>query len=406
MARRPPPPRPPAASPPPLDVEIDEQYTEAEGEAALSRALDRGAAGPSLAALGWDLGWAQAAAALDLPGCAPARVAVEHRGRLVLLDAGGSRLAFAPQGAQYDSADPAAALLRPRVGDWVLVPEGETPRVAALLPRRTALLRQIPRRRVAVQVVAANLDLLVVVAAWGQELNLRRIERYLAAAEASGAAVLVVVNKLDLAPPDVDPVAEVQAALGAVPVLGLSARAGDGVEALLTRLGPGRTLGLVGSSGVGKSSIANALLGRPELAVGAVRADDEKGRHTTTHRELVVLPARGAAGESGGVLIDTPGMRELQLWDGSGVDRSFEDLHARAEGCKFRGCTHTREAGCALLAAITEGELEMGRLASYRKLMAEVRAKEEAAKRRRDPRRAAPERWHPRDWRPDEGGEG
>jgi ribosome biogenesis GTPase len=287
-----------------------------------------------------------------------------------------------------------------------MVPDGETPRVAALIPRRTALLRQTPRRRVAVQVVAANLDLVVVVAAWGQELNLRRIERYLAAAEASGAALLVVVNKLDLAPPDVDPVAEVQAALGAVPVLGLSVHAGRGVEALLDRLGPGRTLGLVGSSGVGKSSIANALLGRDELAVGAVRADDEKGRHTTTHRELVVLPGRGADGASGGVLIDTPGMRELQLWDGSGVDRSFEDLHALAEGCRFRGCTHTREEGCALQVAITTGELEPGRLASYRKLMGEVRAKEEAAKRRRDPRRAAPERWHPRDWRPDEGSEG
>ena len=392
----------PAALTDPSD-DVDDTVSDVEGEAALHRALDRGGAGPSLADLGWDDRWEAAAAAIGRDDTVPARVAVEHRGRLVVVGPEGSRLGFAPQGAQHDSTDPDAALQRPRVGDWVLVPPGDTPRVAALLPRRTALLRQVPRRRVAVQVVAANLDLVVVVAAFGNELNVRRIERYLAAAEASGAARLVVVNKRDLAPPGADPAAGLAATLGAsVPVVALSAHDGDGIDALRAHMGPGHTIGLVGSSGVGKSSLANALLGRSELAVGAVRADDEKGRHTTTHRELVVLPA-GLDGRSAGVLIDTPGMRELQLWDGSGVDRSFDDLHAIAARCRFRGCTHTREAGCALLNDIEDGVLEPGRLGSYRKLMAEVRAKDEAARRRRDPRRAAPDRWHPRDWQPDEG---
>ena len=373
--------------------------------AALERTRRRSA--PSLACLGWSPAWQALAdaAAPDEVGASllPARVSVEHRGRLVVTGPEGPRLAWAPQGSQHDSSDPAIALLRPRVGDWVLVPEGAEPRVAAVLPRQTALLRQTPRRRVAVQVVAANLDLVVVVTGWGRELNPRRLERYLAAAEASGAELLVIVNKIDLAPPGVDPIA---ALIGPIadqaPVIALSTKRGDGLEALRARLGPGRTLGLVGSSGVGKSSIINMLIGHPDLAVGEVRADDEKGRHTTTHRELIVLPPAHAGQDSSGVLIDTPGMRELQLWDGAGVERSFEDLAALAERCRFRGCTHTKESGCSLLRAIREGELEPGRLASYRKLSAEVKTKDEQQKRRRDPRRSQTTRWDPRAYQPPE----
>ncbi len=403
MAARRPPPAPPQAE----DLDEDD---DAGAALALERGLRRSA--PPLAALGWDPIWAAAEALaraqlspelLEGPALRPARVSVEHRGRLVVVGPEGPRLAWAPRGSQHDSSDPALALLRPRVGDWVLLPEVPEPRVAAVLPRRTALLRQTPRRKVAVQVVAANLDLVVVVTAWGKELNVRRVERYLAAAEASGAEVLVLVNKIDLAPPGGDPVAALLGPIAAAaPVLALSTRRGDGVEALQARLRPGRTLGLVGSSGVGKSSIINMLIGAPELAVGEVRTDDEKGRHTTTHRELLVLPPIRPGEDSGGVLIDTPGMRELQLWDGTGVERSFDDLAALAEGCRFRGCTHSREQGCALQKAITEGELEPGRLASFRKLMAEVKAKDDAQKRRRDPRKVADERWDHRAWRPTE----
>lgn len=400
MAARRPPPAPPQAD----DHDEDD---DAGAALALERGLRRSA--PPLTALGWDPIWAAAEALaraqlspelLEGPALRPARVSVEHRGRLVVVGPEGPRLAWAPQGSQHDSSDPALALLRPRVGDWVLLPEVPEPRVAAVLPRRTALLRQTPRRKVAVQVVAANLDLVVVVTAWGKELNVRRVERYLAAAEASGAEVLVLVNKIDLAPPGGDPVAALLGPIAAAAqVLAISTRRGDGVEALQARLGPGRTLGLVGSSGVGKSSIINMLIGAPELAVGEVRTDDEKGRHTTTHRELLVLPPIRPGEDSGGVLIDTPGMRELQLWDGTGVERSFDDLAALAEGCRFRGCTHSREQGCALQKAITEGELEPGRLASFRKLMAEVKAKDDAQKRRRDPRKVADERWDHRAWR-------
>lgn len=401
---------PPRRPTPPIPADDLDEEDELGAALALERGLRRSA--PPLEALGWDGEWRAAAEALlpqlspELragPALRPARVSVEHRGRLVVVGPEGPRLAWAPQGSQHDSSDPALALLRPRVGDWVLVPEVAEPRVAAVLPRRTALLRQTPRRKVAVQVVAANLDLVVVVTAWGRELNPRRVERYLAAAGASGAALLVIVNKVDLAPEGVDPIAALLGPIAALaPVIGLSARRGEGVEALRAQLRPGRTLGLVGSSGVGKSSIINLLIGSAELQVGEVRADDDKGRHTTTHRELLVLPPQRPGEPSGGVLVDTPGMRELQLWDGAGVERSFDDLAALAERCRFRGCTHSREQGCALQAAITAGALEPGRLASYRKLVAEVKAKDEQQKRRRDPRKMADERWDHRDWRPAE----
>ncbi len=335
----------------------------------------------ALAPLGWDTGWSEAFAALAPAGAVPARVSVEHRGRYGLLGEQGEVLAWPPQGTLADRDDAEGALAQPRVGDWVVVPAAHPePRILAVLPRRTALLRQVPRRRAAVQVVAANLDLVLVVTSANQDFNLRRVERFLAAVRASGADAAVVLSKVDL--PGVDlpaRVAELEGIAGDAPVVCVSAIADGGVRPLRGLLRAGRSLGLVGSSGVGKTSLVNALVEGAHLATRPVRATDDRGRHTTTRRQLVVLP------DEGGVLLDTPGMRELQLWDGDGVAETFDDLERLALRCRWRGCTHGREDGCAIQAALSAEELDAGRLASWRKLLAEA----EAAQRRhhRGPRR-------------------
>ena len=339
---------------------------------------------PTLAQLGWSPHFADAAAPLlaDAPGLSPARVCVEHRGRYRLLGPAGQRLVWAPQGSQYDIETPEAALARPRVGDWVLLDwDDPDARIAHRLPRRTALLRRLPRRKVGVQVVAANLDRVLVVTSVDADFNLRRIERYLAAVRASGAEGIVVLNKIDKARPSKrSRLTGRLRALGDVPVLALSAHTGEGMDGLLALTAPGHTLGLVGSSGVGKSSLVNALCGEQRQETGAVRDGDTKGRHTTTHRELVLLP--GGAGAHG-VLLDTPGMRELQLWEEEGVAEVFDDLEALATGCRWRGCTHSREDGCAVQAAVADRTVKAARVASWKKLRAEGKATETDRKRAR-----------------------
>jgi ribosome biogenesis GTPase len=340
--------------------------------------------GPTLAALGWSEWFAERAAALlaESPALRPARVSVEHRGQFEVTGPRGTRRVWAPQGSQYDIESPEIALARPRVGDWVLVDwDDEEARIVHRLPRRTALLRRLPRRKVGVQVVAANLDRVLVVTSVDADFNLRRIERYLTAVQASGAAPVVVVNKIDRESPG--RLARLQrklAPVAPVPVLLISAHTGAGLDGLSALTGPGQTLGLVGSSGVGKSSLVNALLGFERQEIGAVRPSDTKGRHTTTHRELVVLP--GSPGPAG-VLLDTPGMRELQLWEEGGVSEVFDDLEALAKRCRWRSCTHRKEDGCAIQAAVEAGEVERARVQSWRKLRDEGVATREARKRAR-----------------------
>ncbi|MFT4040486.1 MAG: ribosome small subunit-dependent GTPase A, partial [Thermomicrobiales bacterium] len=260
---------------------------------------------------------------------------------------------------------------RPAVGDWVAVADGEARAIIHhILPRRTALARRAASLDAVSQVIAANVDLFGIVTSANQDLNPRRVERYLAAVWESGASPMIVLNKTDL----VDDVAPLRALLDevalAVPVVEASAATGAGLTDLQAMLAPGKTVAFIGSSGVGKSSLVNRLLGREAQHVSGIREDDARGRHTTTRRELLPLPG-------GAVLIDTPGMREFGLTeDGGGVDAAFADISELAEQCRFNDCRHEGEPGCAVQAALAAGTLAPERWESYRKLQREAAAYE------------------------------
>ena len=270
----------------------------------------------TLESLGWNDEFAEAFAPYEEQGLVPARVAVQHRGGYVVLTEDGELEAEAAR-RQVRSGELAG------VGDWValrLLPEGQAI-VEAVLPRRTAFTRKETMDRTGEQIVAANVDTVFLVSALGHDLNLRRLERYLTAAWDSGAEPVIVLTKADLhlgAVPET--VADVEAIAFGVPVHAVSNVTGEGLDALDRYLGPGRTVALLGSSGVGKSTLVNSLLGEERMATAEVREDDERGRHTTTHRELVPLPG-------GALLLDTPGMRELQLYaDEEALDTAFADI--------------------------------------------------------------------------------
>ncbi len=321
---------------------------------------------PEFAELGWDPRWQEVASECG-GGAAltPARVVVVYQDRLAILDPGGLR--FAELRGRLRRRQSRERLAIPASGDWVLIADnkgGGMATVEALLPRRTCLIRRAAGRRTLPQVVAANIDTVFVVTSPNRDFNTRRVERYLAAIADGGAAAAVLLNKVDLVEDPERWLADLRA-LGGAPVYGLSAISGRGIESLGAHLGRGRTVAFVGSSGVGKSSLINRLLGADRQVVAAIREEDDKGRHTTTHREL--LPIDGGAG---GMVIDTPGMRELQIWsEGASVRETFDDVEAIAQGCRFRDCHHRSEPGCAVQQALRAGELSAARLEGFHKLV-------------------------------------
>jgi len=290
-------------------------------------------------------------------GLVPARVAVEHRSQYVLYTGEGELRAELAGRLRHEGEMPA-------VGDWVALRPPST--IAAILPRRTVFSRKEPWKSAEEQILAVNADAVFVTSALTErDFKPRRLERYLATAWESGAEPVIVLTKRDLCEWVDSAVAEVQAIAFGVPVHAVSAVTREGVEELRSYLEPNRTVALLGSSGVGKSTLVNRLVGEELLATREIR-DDGRGRHTTTHRELVLLPG-------GGLVLDTPGLRELQLWDvGEGLDTAFEDVAAIASRCRFSDCEHRTEPGCAVREALASGRLSRERFESFGKLQREL----------------------------------
>jgi ribosome biogenesis GTPase len=320
-----------------------------------------------------DLGWTPELADNLPPGLEPGRITAAHRAAFDVETEHGPVRTRLP-GRLVQQIDVA-------VGDWVGLGDGL---IRAVLPRRSALVRNAAGRTSASQTLAANVDVALLVSSLGPDLEPRRLERYLITVWESGATPEIVLTKADRFDDVSELVTAVEAVAVGVPIHVVSALTGEGCDELRARLTPGSTTVLLGSSGVGKSTLLNRFAGRELMATKETRADDDAGRHTTTRRELHVLP-------EGGIVVDTPGIRELQLWEGEGFDQAFADVEELAGECRFNDCTHTREPGCAVLDAVDEGALPLDRLRSYRKLERELAA----AARRRDARARAEElrRW-------------
>jgi ribosome biogenesis GTPase / thiamine phosphate phosphatase len=331
--------------------------------------------------LGWNPFFASQLSSVDEPAFVPARVTEESKNFYRVRNQHGEYLAELAGALRHRTADPAVL---PAVGDWVLItPRAENrARIERVLARRTKLSRKVAGRAFREQIVSANLDVVFVTIALNHDFNPRRIERYLSIVWESGARPVILLNKSDLRSPDEAAALafETESIAPGVPVHLVSAldpgpAPHPRLQAIRTHLAPGETAAFIGSSGVGKSTLINALLGKAALATQPVRSSDDRGRHTTTRRQMLFLPVAAASGAEVGtaIVIDTPGMRELQLWNtAEGVAQTFDDIAALAARCKFRDCTHRGEPACAVEAAVASGSLDPARLENLRKLESEL----------------------------------
>jgi ribosome biogenesis GTPase len=320
---------------------------------------------PDLETYGWDDGWKATFEPFRADGLTPGRVAVQHRGEYDLMTAEGEiRARIAPRLRR--ASTPAEF---PVVGDWLGLDADRV--IQAVLPRRTAFVRRAAADTgsgtVREQVVAANVDVVLIAAALGQDLDPLVLERYVTLALQSGARPAIVLTKADLEEDPASAADELEGVGGAIPIHFVSSRSGVGVEEIRSLIGPGITGALLGPSGVGKSTLVNRLAGDEALATGDLRADGS-GRHTTTRRQLVLLPG-------GGLLIDNPGMREVHLWlADDGLEAAFDDIADLAASCRFSDCRHETEPGCAVQAALADGTLARDRWERYRALESELDA--------------------------------
>lgn len=317
--------------------------------------------------LGWCDFFAQYLSAADYTTAnyTVGRVALEHKSSYLIYSEQGELNATISGKLRHQAT---TAQAHPAIGDWVIIqPTNEgTAVIQQILPRKSQFSRKTAGAKTEVQIVAANVDTVFLVSGLDQDFNLRRIERYLILTWESGASPVIVLNKADLCPDVEQRISDVEAIAPGVEICVISAAQQQGLDALKAYLQPGQTVALLGSSGVGKSTLTNQLLGNAVQSVQSVRQKDDHGRHTTTRRELFLLP-------TGGLLIDTPGMREVQVWAGEeSLQETFVDVETLASQCQFRNCRHVNEPGCAVQQALETGLLDKARLLNYQKLQKEL----------------------------------